>query len=76
MYELLSNATEYFGKDSPFGLASLFHRLNDCTNCVLLLHSLSSKSATNRATQMGCDYGYNNRTAVPTIIVQCFYDYP
>ncbi|KAF7260608.1 hypothetical protein EG68_02272 [Paragonimus skrjabini miyazakii] len=60
IYELLSNATEYFGKDSPFGLASLFHRL----------------SATNKATQMGCDYGYNNRTVVPTIFVQCFYDYP
>ncbi|KAF5396067.1 hypothetical protein PHET_11266, partial [Paragonimus heterotremus] len=27
IYELLSNVTDYFGKSSPFELASIFHRL-------------------------------------------------
>ncbi|KAF7253027.1 hypothetical protein EG68_08930 [Paragonimus skrjabini miyazakii] len=60
IYQQLSNVTEYFGETSPFGLASHFQRL----------------SVTNKAIQMGCDYGYNNRTVVPTIFVQCFYNHP
>ncbi|KAF5398379.1 hypothetical protein PHET_08251 [Paragonimus heterotremus] len=42
----------------------------------ILLHLLSPKSATDRATQVGCDFAYTNKTVVPAIYILCFYNYP
>ncbi|KAF7235566.1 hypothetical protein EG68_11370, partial [Paragonimus skrjabini miyazakii] len=60
IYELLSKVPEHFNEDALQGLPTYFYHL----------------SATDRATQVGCDYAYTNKTVVPAIYILCFYNYP
>ncbi|KAF5394751.1 hypothetical protein PHET_10352 [Paragonimus heterotremus] len=60
IYEMLSNVTEYFDVPSDLDLPAPFYHL----------------SATNKVTQMGCDYANTGGITLKTLRILCFYNYP
>ncbi|KAF7258035.1 hypothetical protein EG68_04291 [Paragonimus skrjabini miyazakii] len=60
IYEMLSNVTEYFDVPSDLDLPAPFYHL----------------SATNKVTQMGCDYAHTEGRTLKLLRILCFYNYP
>ncbi|KAF5397166.1 hypothetical protein PHET_09945 [Paragonimus heterotremus] len=78
LYEILPKVTEHYSDNIESDLPKQFYRLieHGYSTFTILLHRISPKSSTNKATQMGCDYAYTNRTVVPAIHILCFINCP
>ncbi|KAF7260610.1 hypothetical protein EG68_02274 [Paragonimus skrjabini miyazakii] len=76
IYEQLSNVTEYFDKPSDLGLPAYFFHLIITLFVRSYVPRMFPKSATNKVTQMGCDYAHANWRILKTLRILCFYNYP